>query len=291
MRIPPSVFVMSLVTAVPFGLAVRDTLHPHKTRAEIAADNEQQYELDMQKQEAADRQAEEQRKATVMKGLLGDKGKLGAYFDGIAIGAPVAQAEAIHDRTLNTADIVTFEYDAGSDGMVKSLRLESGGDSCAELGTAIHAAWGPQTEWLDEPAHTRVHFDETECTLAFDRYVDLEHFVDKTLTASIPVAALGKTLDQIPGLDEDDHLAAPGLVNTGAQVDVRFTTDDAGKIVGVSASFSADADADATIRARLDKLFGKGKLDADTSEWDWKGKPPVHYALTAGHAYLDIGQP
>ncbi len=109
------------------------------------------------------------------------------------------------------------------------------------------------------------------------------------MTASIPIAAIGKTLDDIPGI-VGGELQSPGLQSTGPVL-VRFTADDAGKIVGLYVSISADVDADTTIRARLDKLFGKGKLDADTGEWDWKGKLPVHYAYTAARAYLDIGQP
>lgn len=289
MRIPPSVFVMSLVTAVPFGLAVRDTIHPQKTRAQIEEEKQAQYEIDLEKQAQADREAEEQRKTTVLKGLLGDKGKLGTYLDGIAVGAPVGQAEAIHDRTMNASDIIDFSYTPSADGKVASIRIV-GGAGC-DLRDVISKAWGSDEQWVDASTHTRAHFQSEDCELTLDRYVDIEQLIDKTLTASIPAGALGKTLDEVPGLDGDDVLVSPGLASTGGDVNVRFTTNDSGKIVGLSASFSADVDADATIRGRLDKLFGKGKQDADTGEWDWKGKTPVHYAYSSARVYLDIGQP
>jgi len=290
MRIPTSVFVMSLVTAVPFGLAVRDTLHPHpKALAEMTdEEREAQFEADMQKQAETDRAAEQQRKQTVLGGLLGDKGKVGTYLDNLALGAPEDQAAAIRDRVQNGSDIIDFSYEV-SQGKVSSIRISS--TECDDLEKTIKRAWGEGNAWTDPSTHTRTKFDSEGCTLRIDRYVEIEQLIDKTLTASIPVAAIGKTLDQVPGLSDDDTLASPGLQSTDGEISVRFTTDDSGKIVGLSAAFGADADADVTLRARLDKLFGKGKQDRDTGEWDWKGKTPVHYANTDARIYLDIGAP
>src|SRR5512135_494999 len=128
MRIPPSVFVMSLVTAVPFGLAVRDTLHPRpKTLADLTDDErEAQYEADMQKQLEADRAAEEQRKHTVYDRLLGAPGKLGPYLDNLALGVPTSQAEAVEARIANASDMILVSHDEAQD-VVTSLRIESTG--------------------------------------------------------------------------------------------------------------------------------------------------------------------
>jgi hypothetical protein len=296
MRIPPSVFVMSLVTAVPFGLAVKDTLHPHKTRAELEADKERQYEADMERQAQADREAEEQRTKTVFGALFGDKGKLGTYLDGLAIGAPADQAETIKNRTVNASDMLGFEYTVRA-GKVASIVLDAGGGRCSDLTTALHTKWGDGTRWLDTATHTRASFDEDSCVLTLERYVDIEQFLDKTTTASIPVGALGKTLDQLgDGIDRHDYdagasISAPGLEQGDGAISTQLTVNDAGKVVGISASFKMDVEADAVVLARLQQLFGKGKQDPDTGEWDWKGKVPVHYAFSSARGYIDIGQP
>jgi len=296
MRIPPSVFVMSLVTAVPFGLAVKDTLHPQKTRAQIEDEKERQYEIDMAKQQEADRQAEEQRTKTVFGGLLGEPGKLGTFLDGIAVGAPEDQAETIKDRTVNASDMIDFTYTARA-GKVDSITIDAGGGQCSDLTSAIRTKWGDGERWTDPATHTRAQYREDLCQLTLDRYVDIEQFIDKTTTASIPVGALGKTLDQlgdnIERHDYDGGAAAemPGLAQGEDNVTVQLTVNDAGRVVGISASFKIDVDGDALVVARLQQLFGKATQDADTGEWDWKGKIPVHYAYSSARGYIDIGQP
>jgi hypothetical protein len=290
MRIPPSVFVMSLVTAVPFGLAVKDTLHPPKTRAEIEADKERQYELDMQKQAEADRQAEEQRTATVFGGLLGEPGKLGTYLDGIAVGAPADQAEQIKERAANASDLIDFVY-TEHDGKVESIAIAAGGGSCSDLLRAVRTKWGEGPRWIDAATHTYAQLDEDDCELTLDRYVDVEQFLDKTLAASIPIGALGKAFDALPeDLQQYDTPARLGLAQ-GGPANIELSSNDAGKVIGLSASFKVDALAEPAVLARLQQLFGKGTQDPDTGEWDWKGKVPVHYAYSNAHGYLDIGQP
>src|SRR5690348_12239618 len=184
MRIPPSVFVMSVVTAVPFGLAIKDTVHPPKTRAQIEEEKERAYEIDMEKQAQADREAEEQRTATVFGGLLGDKGKLGTYLDGLAIGAPAEQAETIRNRTLNASDMIELTYTVQAD-KVASIAIEAGGGQCDELTKTVRTKWGEDDRWLDPATHSRAVLDEDDCALTLDRYVDVEQFLDKTTTASI----------------------------------------------------------------------------------------------------------
>jgi len=285
------VFVMSLVTAVPFGLAVKDTVHPPKTRAEVEAEKEAQYEADMQRQAQADREAEAQRTNTVFGGLLGDKGKLGTYLDGLALGTPASQAEAIRERTANASDLIELTYTEHL-GKVDSILIEAGGGSCSDLVKAVRTKWGQDDRWLDPATHTRAQLDEDACSLTLDRYVELEQLIDKTTTASIPVGSLGKPVDQLDSaLDQDDTIESPNLAQGAGTVHVQLTVNDAGKVVGMSASFKIDVEADALVRERLQQLFGKGTQDPDTGEWDYKGKVPAHYAYTSARAYLDIGKP
>jgi hypothetical protein len=296
MRIPPSVFVMSVVTAVPFGLAIKDTVHPPKTRAQIEEEKERAYEIDMEKQAQADREAEEQRTATVFGGLLGDKGKLGTYLDGLAIGAPADQAETIRNRTLNASDMIELTYTVQA-GKVASIAIEAGGGQCEQLTKTVRTKWGEDDRWLDPATHTRAVLDEDNCALTLDHYVDVEQLLDKTTTASIPVGALGKTLDQLGDnvqrhdYDAGGALETPGLAQTDGNVEVDLTVNDAGKVVGMTASFKLAVEGDEIVRGRLDQLFGKGKHLADTGGWQWSGKVPVLYSYASARVFLEIGEP
>jgi hypothetical protein len=290
MRIPTSVIVMSLVTAAPFALAVRDTLHPqpkHHTYEEIAAHaRSEQYKAELKRMEE-ERQAEDAHKQAVLKDLLGDKGKLGSYVDGVTVGATRDQIDAINLRISGAGDLVYLapEYDATD----KASSIKVVFTDCDALREAVRARWDDANQWVDPATHVKMTFEDGyECSLDLHRYVEMEQFLDKTTTASIPIGAIGKP-STLP-LDGDQTMQTPGLEHTGDVV-VGARTDDSGKVLGLSVSFAADVDADAPIRARLDTLFGKGQQDPDTGEWFWKGKTPVHYAFSDAHVYIDIGQP
>jgi hypothetical protein len=292
MRIPTSVIVMSLVTAAPFALAVRDTLHGqpkhHAYDEDAIAPEEEtaQYEAEMRRIEE-EHQAEEARKQTVLKGLLGDKGKLGPYLDHVGVGATRGQIDAILPRLQPALDLIDLAPTYDDSGTVTSLKVVF--TDCSALRDTVRGQWGESNVWVDSAAHVKTTFnDGYDCSLEQERYVEMEQFLDKTLTASIPLGAIGKPSASL--LTDDGVVRRPGLEHTGNPT-VQVTNDDSGKIVGLTVSFTADVEADAPIRARLDKLLGKGKQDPDTGEWDWKGKLPVHYAYSDAHVYLDIGQP
>lgn len=290
MRIPTSVIVMSLVTAAPFALAVRDTLRPHQKHLTLEEQRAADVEAEMQRMEAeqeATHQAEEARKQAVMTELLGEPGKLGGYLDHVTIGAARAQVEAVEQRIAPAMDLVDLAAEYDAEDKVSSLKVVAG--DCDALREAVRTHWGEDVRWVDTAAHVKTTFvDGDDCAIEQHPYVDMNQFLDRSMTASIPLAALGKPSSAL--LADDGALHRPGLAQTDG-VTLQVTTDDAAKIVGMSASFAADVEADALIRARLDALLGKGAQDPDTGEWAWKGKTPVHYAYTDAHGYLDIGTP
>jgi len=292
MRIPTSVIVMTLVTAAPFALAVRDTLHPqprhHAYEDELGASPEAetaQYEAEMQRMED-ERQAEEARKQTVLNGLLGEQGKLGPYLDSVSVGATRAQMDAMVPRLQPTMDLVDVAPTYDRDDKVSSLKVVF--TDCNALRETVRTRWGDDNTWLDSAAHIKTTFhDGYDCSIDQERYVEMEQFLDKTDTASIPLGVLGK---RGPDLDDEGaFLHRPGLEHTDSPT-IQTTTNESGKVVGLSVSFAADVEADAPIRARLDHLLGKGTQDADTGEWSWT-KIPVHYSYSDAHVYLDIGRP
>src|SRR5688572_13929492 len=113
MRIPPSVIVMSLVTAVPFGLAIRDTLNEKDARAAGGLDDYgdddgykgrersaelAEYEAEMAR-EAAEREARSKERLTQLDQLYGAKAaSMGTLLDGIELGAGAGSFQPEHVR-------------------------------------------------------------------------------------------------------------------------------------------------------------------------------------------------
>jgi hypothetical protein len=101
MRIPPSVMVMSLLTAVPFGLGIRDTLNSkNRDRSERermeSAKREKERAMSYEAQaayEAEARRAEEDRQELVREQLAkldqlygANPAHMGTLFDGVVLG-------------------------------------------------------------------------------------------------------------------------------------------------------------------------------------------------------------
>jgi hypothetical protein len=290
MRIPTSVIVMSLVTAAPFALAVRDTLHAqpkHQTAAEAEIEAYKAGAARREAEQQAEQQAAEARKTAVLEGLLGEPGKLGAYLDYLTLGATREQVDAIAQRIEADHDLLDVSPTYDTADKVTALRVVF--SDCIALGHAVHTQWGEGNRWVDAATHVKTTLDDNEsCSIEQHRYVDMQQFLDKTTTASIPLAALGKPSS--PLLADLNDFNRPGLANTGEPT-IDVTVGDNAKITAMEVSFEADVEADAPIRARLDQLLGKGTQDPDTGEWSWKGKIPVHYSYSDAHVDMVIGQP
>jgi hypothetical protein len=291
MRIPTSVFVMSVVTAMPFGLACWTTLHPTPrtdpppSHDERAAQAEAEYRREAEIQPAA---SENQSKQALFSGLLGSPGTLGSYFDGIGPGTPRDLAEAVKTRT--NGDKEPFRLDVVyTNDEVRVIGIRS--ERCSDLEHAIRSAWGEGEVWIDTATHTQARFfAKKPCALVVVGFVDIEQFLDRTMTASIPIAAIGKTINDVPVVD--GFLPdSPGLDHTVGSLVVIATTDPHNTIIGLSAEVQADPVADETIRARLDQLFGKGKQGPDPGEWDYRGTPGAHYLYRGGYSFIEIGRP
>ena len=125
MRIPPSVIVMSLVTAVPFALAVHDTMKPHpKTYDEMTdQEREAQFEEEMRKESAeqAERDAAETAKrAATYKTFFGEKpAQLGSYFHTVQLGMPVDQPA--FDALSSTTDVSLLNFEGEK--TLESIRI------------------------------------------------------------------------------------------------------------------------------------------------------------------------
>lgn len=308
MRIPPSVIVMSVLTAVPFGLGIRDTLKHNdagadelddgfdfgsrkrsaRERAELAA-----YEAELAR-EAAEREAQNRARLATLDQLYGaTPASMGSMFDGITLGAAGSfQPEHVRTRIerANRDGFVTVSFDAdaktltGVEAAISSdYELD---DACDTLDEKLVAAWGKSTNgvWLDAATHQRAALDFDDCRLRFDRYLDAADWV-----AQLPLSAIGASAEkffaQMPAgsIEYDGNRMfwnAPGVRYGKTASDIEAYVED-GKIVGFKATVDTDFDSMLGMRDTLTaKLKAEPTKTGDESAddlvmWEWKRRVPV----------------
>ncbi|MBV8755794.1 MAG: hypothetical protein JO257_00880 [Deltaproteobacteria bacterium] len=285
MRIPASVIVMSLVTAVPFALAVRDTMKPHTKTLDEMTDEEREahFEEEMRKEAEQDAQREAARTAKreqTFKTFFGNKpAQLGTYFGGVHFGMSSGDP-AIAALPLNDEDARPY---IGYDGAmtINNVRIP-GEDHCDTLHDAMVKAWGdsPDGVYLDPASHVRAKY--SDCEVNFDRYLEVNEWLDKKDSAPAPLTLVGKPLEKlqalVPHADQDDGeimmWTVPGIGRGTGPARVTATIEN-DKVSHVSISVVTDAPTIDAVKARLVGMFGKGTTtpdDPDTIEWKGKGR-------------------
>ena len=283
MRIPASVIVMSLVTAVPFALAVRDTMKPHEKTLDEMTDEEREahFEEEMRKEAEADAQRQDalnKKREQTYQTFFGTKpAQLGSYFGGVHLGMPSEDPaiDALPHGDYETTPYIDYERSATLD----AIRIP-GDDHCDTLHAAMVKAWGdsPDGMYLDPANHVRVKY--SDCTVTFDRYMEVNEWTDRKDTAPVPLTLVGKSLDKaralLTHLDQDDGevlmWSAPGIGRGTGPTHLTATIEN-DKIVHVSISVVTDAPTIDAVRARLVGLLGKGSPDPDYPDLlVWKGK-------------------
>jgi len=297
MRIPPSVIVMSLVTAVPFALAVHDTMKPHpKTYDEMSdEEREAQFEEEMRKESAEQAQrdaVETAKRAATYKTFFGEKpAQLGSYFHTVQLGMPVDQPA--FDALSSTDDVSMLNFEGVK--TLDTIRI-SDEEHCDALRAAMVAAWqdAPDGIYLDPASHQRASFQE--CTLTFSRYVEVNQWID--IKGDVPVALswIGMPADKLreqlgERLTNDDGEVlmwnAPGVGrgNDPTHITARIEND---KIAGLSINVMTDTPTVDAVHARLDGLLGKGAPDEEDPDMvTWK-KGKVHASMNYGAETLSI---
>ena len=285
MRIPASVIVMSLVTAVPFALAVHDTMKPHEKSLDEMSDEEREahFEAEMQKEAEQDAQREAAKSAArdkVNQSMFGAKpAQLGSFFGTVHLGMP-ADDPAID--ALPRSDYETrpdIEYDRST--TLDSIHI-GGIDHCDALNAAMIKAWGdsPDGIYLDTANHARAKYGD--CTVTFDRYVEVNEWVDKKDTAPVSLSLVGKSVDKVralvPHIDQDDGeilmWSEPGIGRGAGPTHITATIEN-DKVTHVAISVITDAPTIDAVKARLVGLLGKGTTDPDEPDvlvWKNKGK-------------------
>jgi hypothetical protein len=286
---------MGILTSIPFGLAIRDTLGGTTTRqlGEAEPDPEVRAEQAASeiREEAAsrDRETRHLEQQELLRQL---------YRNGTVIVRPRFNERGIY---------VQYE------GMLPHIEIT---DKllCEELDRELVDEWGPGVPnegrvWLDPPgfAGERARLYEGGCKLDYDHYTPADAAVTTGPESIVPIAAIGTDAkafrDRIGKQDmfmrslqdgtaaDGDFVSwtAPGIGAGVGRIALKASQKH-GKISNLFASGTSD---DATLdelESALDESFGPSTLDArDTRRWHGVVpiallRTPVGYTLFVGHA-------
>jgi hypothetical protein len=282
---------MTLVIAVPFGFAIRDSL-----KGNDAQSKKEQAEKDVAAQEASllaeqkEREAKEyeaqklvdaKRKQTLASLIGATRGSLGDRFNGKQVGGPSSEE---FESSLNAIDGLE-DRDGEKPGLqlrgngdIASVSFTIGDDHCGEMRQALVAAWGEGSDdvWIDSEHSRRASLGGLLCILHFDQIVD-----DKTWTKAALPNLIGKTPAQAqkllgrstaPSTDgEDGDLSwyLPGATSGRESTELVASVID-GKIASTVASTTASAPQAQALIAALSKQLGAQPVADETGNYMWE---------------------
>jgi hypothetical protein len=223
MPVPPATIVFAIATAIPFGLAIRDTASGKYDLADRFGDrdydDDDRYgdgdlEVDEEALEEYGRQqqqlmAEKERLRIEarqeieaarerVRGLYGPEiASMGPTLSSIQLDRPKSEVDA---ATLGLIGMGATLLDDGA--RTYMLYLDVGGSTeCEELSFRLRDTWGPAQGtplvkmWFNETTGHRAVLDEQRsCELKFENTVALADWLDRTKTAAVPMGALGGSL-------------------------------------------------------------------------------------------------
>ena len=286
MRIPTSVVVMSILTAVPFGLAIHDSLRgpPVAEPATPTLEEQDAAFLTQQRHEQAELETREARRAT-QRALLrhlyvNDKQFLWGY------------------RVDEPGITVHYQLDG-------TIQVELTDElMCDELARELHDEWGPGSIeggdrlWLDPPgfAGQRVPLVEGDCKLDYDRYTRTDAMITTAADSIVPVAAIGSDARRFSArlaelettvhplqaasgnrIPDGDFVSwsAPGLGAGSGRTELKAMTR-RGKIAQLFASGTASDTTLDELEASITASFGQSAPDAhDDRLRRWASSPPI----------------
>ena len=294
MPVSPSTIAFALVTCIPFGLAIRDTVEhrqpttPSHHSDELDSEGEAR-EARMRAEQAvrdAARETEIQHHKLMLIDLIGPgPAQLGRSFDGITLGMTAAEFEQKRDliADLRTQTAATIRGD--SEAILHALWITPHVDSCAFVGEQLDRRWGAghragnRTFW--GAGDTRAVFERNpsgDCELTFEERVDVARWVDKKAGSVLPLALIGKPVKALladiaarasaEDVEQDDESiqwrdagVGNGLGHTSLMAVIEH-----GKVAWLEARTDVDRDTTTAIQDRLGALYGAPKGD-DTLTW------------------------
>jgi len=310
--------VMGVITAIPFGLAIRQTLHKGADadrELEESLDPSLKYEREEALREAryaterAEREAEEAKEKlatrTAQRAVFGTApATLGTLFDGVALGTAAndERTAQIRDAAVDHHIRIDFEHDLK---IVVGVAVDLGGyeHECAGFDEDLRAAWGPSTSgdadhgvWFGNGQ--RAQLDVAHCKLFIERTVDAATWIGHGDTI-VPLDFIGKPAKALaaklgPTVDADETMMAwqqVGVGYGGSGMTTLTAEIENGKIVAITAHANIDVGTRADIEDRLTKLFGAPKEYPESgADLRWAGRPPVEVTTTPTALELRAGK-
>ena len=296
MRIPPSVIVLPLILAVPFGFAIRDSLKGNdpasqEERAKHELDDLEVREHDQQIAAERDqyeraKQVEKER-GVLFASLIGrEPASLGSAFGSQQLGlATTIEIDHAVDQLILDREGVT-----GLDGKLVSYGFSIDGEHCPAMLAQLATAWGAGERgagdedhlvvWVDRENHRRASFRTANlaCVIDFTRTVDDAAWVEaafpKVLRKTLPQAEklLGPlTNPEIPSW----YLAGPPVGHGATTLNAQL---EGGKLTSTNASASMSDDDAAAVVKLVTKRLGKPPVHDAADEWSWAdGKVTITY--------------
>jgi len=284
MPVSASTIAFALVTCIPFGLAIRDTVEHRQPTTPVRHADELDSETEAreariraeQNVRDAEREAELQHHKLMLIDLIGPQpAQLGRSFDGIALGMTAAEFEQKRDliADLRTQTAATIRSD--SEAILHALWITPRNDSCELLGEQIDLRWGKghvagnRAFW--SAGDTRAVFERSpagDCELTFEERVGVARWVDKRAGSVIPVALIGKPVKALladiaarPSAedveqDEESIQWRDAGVGNGLGRTSLMAVIEHGKVVWLEARTDVDRDTTSAIEDRLTALYG-----------------------------------
>lgn len=281
---------MTLVIAVPFGFAIRDSLKGNdlQSRKEQAEKEAAAQVAALQAEESArvEREYEAQkvvdakRKQTLATLIGSAPGSLGDRFDGKQVGmASSAELESSLDDLsgLEDRDGEKPGLQLRGNGEIASLSFTIGDDHCGEMREALAKAWGAAEEdvWVDHEHARRASLGGLLCVLHFDQIVDDKTWAKtalSTLIGKTPAQAqklLGTSTASTPkGEDSDLSWYLPGATSGRESTELVASVAD-GKITSTTASTTVSVPQAQALIAALSNQLGAQPVADETGNYLW----------------------
>ncbi len=288
MRIPPSAIVMSLVAAVPFSLAIRDTIthrdrlaQRNDERQVIATDEQTElaFEAQREQQVAAEQALRDQERHAKASQLVGKAFVTpGPAFGRITLGGP------------NTDGDATVVLDAHDTVLVMSSKLDDDDAGCSTLAEVAAKTWGEPAHdhvWLDLATHHRASIGP-ECALELARFDEPIAWV-----AQLPLAAVGGSRAELAkrfasqDADPDAAWLAPGL--DGDELTTLWPVYDVAhpdKLLGLDLSTNATPETARRVLEALAARIGTKPTHGDDDVYRWKS---VRVEIADGNLRVVVG--
>jgi hypothetical protein len=317
MALHTSTIVMALITAVPFGLAIKDTAQG-KT-GYMASDEELDSEALDRYGESAHREYEE-REAKEKAELVASIEKLipmsaAGVLRGYEVNTDTPISSELQDRLEMNAHAV-FTPARKPDGTLKTMiisfpRYRGDTNVCSLVEERLEEAWGSPSRTYSN-GNSRSHYaaikpqqrvtyldpeGDERCSLVVEEYVNTSEYITKAETSAVPLWAIGKPAAKLVEKLGDDAFSdatqirwnRPG-VGLGFGETELYARIVKGKIVTITAKFQAS---DVSIGEVAEKLVEEHGAPEDAGAVVWtKSKLSLTTTDdTAGEYLLVAGEP